>query len=1039
MTFFQFDLRVQLLFLLKQNIFVPYELNTSKKHSPLRQTKLSLFFFCGLLTFMWGCSTTNHATLPTMAYQDITSHYNAYFNSSEKLKNVYKLSLEYHKDKFDSVLPVFHYTDTKEFASYSSDLDDVVKRSTLAIQLHNISNWSDDHFLLIGQANFLKGDYDKAASSFKYITTEFKEGVDYVKVMKGLGKPLKKYVKKKKKKVKPEVKVVINKDGTQTLEKVDKRPQFSLWIHEPARSEALLWLIKTYSRQNKFEEASTVVTYTRGDELFYKNLDPQVDLVEADLRVAEKDYHAAIEPLEKYLGAKKIRKKKKLRVRPLFVLAQCYAVTGNNAKAVENYKKVLKSHPNYDMEFYAKIKMAKLGRGDGGMDIRKLLAKMAKDNKYRDYFDQIYYELALISIAENSRAEARNFLHKSIDNSTSNDEQKALSFLKLAELDYQDEDYVSSKFFYDSTMSFMSKNDVRYADIAERAKVLDNLVKQLTTIATEDSLQKLAGMSEVQREKIIRDAVFKKEQEEEEKKAAAASGSNSQLNNFMNNQQQQNAQQQNAQQGSSWYFYNVNARSTGYNDFVKKWGRRKLEENWRRKNKSSAISDDDNAVASDTTVSTQKDSAIAINSGSMEDQMHSSIPLTPEKLDKSNGKLIDAYYTAGTIYKDGLESYAKADNMFETLNARFPKNKLLLESYYNLYLIALKQKNSTKAEEYKNKILAEFPESVIAKVLRDPNFVNEAKQKEKAVFDYYERAYNDYSVDSLDSCWYKCEMADKLFKPNPISGKFQLLEALVLSKQNRLADYVQALNKIISKATDVEVKKTATDLLAALNKSSLPQIDLSKDSTKRDSLNAVFFRGADTSEAATQKQLNEAKEKAKQGGAVVKTDTTTKQVVTSSTDTTTRNTSLAKDTSARASNVAQNVVEEDTTSPYVRSDAAVHYFIIYIKDATTPQSAIMSTMAKVDAFNSTQFTDKRLVAKQVLIDSKNKLINIRQFMNREDVMSYYKVIKSQDQLFSDLKKEQYAITCISTINFSTLLSEKNVDLYNEKFFKRVYK
>lgn len=988
---------------------------------------------------LWGCSTTNHATLPTMAYQDITSHYNAYFNSSEKLKNVYKLSLESHKDKFDSVLPVFHYTDPKEFASYSSDLDDVVKRSTLAIQLHNISNWSDDHFLLIGQSNFLKGDYDKAASSFKYITTEFKEGVDYVKVMKGLGKPLKKYVKKKKKKVKPEVKVVINKDGTQTLEKVDKRPEFSLWIHEPARSEALLWLIKTYSRQNKFDEASTVVTYTRGDELFYKNLDPQVDLVEADLRVAEKDYGAAIEPLEKYLNAKKVRKKKKLRVRPLFVLAQCYAITGNNAKAVQNYKKVLKSRPNYDMEFYAKIKMAKLGRGESGnMDVRKLLAKMAKDNKYRDYFDQIFYELALISIAENNRVEARNFLHQSVNNSTNNDEQKALSFLKLAELDYGDEMYVNSKFFYDSTLSFMSKNDDRYADVTERVKVLDNLVKQLNIIADEDSLQKLASMSEVQREKIIRDAVFKKEQEEEEKKAAATSGSTSQVNNFMNNQSQNNLQQQNANLGSTWYFYNANARSTGYNDFIKKWGNRKLEENWRRKNKTSAISDDDNTLLSDTTLSTQKDAESVLNSGSIEDQMHSSIPLTPEKLEKSNGKLVDAYYTAGTIYKDGLESYPKADNMFETLNARFPKNKLLLESYYNLYLLALKQKNTAKAEEYKNKILAEFPESVIAKVLRDPNFVNEAKQREKAVFDYYELAYNDYSGDSLDSCWYKCEMADKLFKPNPISGKFQLLEALVLSKQNRLADYVQALNKIISRTTDVEVKKVATDLLAALNKSSLPQIDLSKDSTKRDSLNAVFFRGADTSEAAIQKQFNEAREQAKQGGVVVKTDTTTKHAVVNATDTT-KNISTVKDTSAKTSNSAQNVVEEDTISPYVRSDAAVHYFIIYIKDGTAPQSAIMSTMAKIDAFNSTQFTDKRLVAKQVLIDSKNKLINIRQFKNREEVMSYYKVIKAQDQLFSDLKKEQYAITCISTLNFSTLLSEKNIDLYNEKFFKRVYK
>lgn len=68
-----------------------------------------------------------------------------------------------------------------------------------------------------------------------------------------------------------------------------------------------------------------------------------------------------------------------------------------------------------------------------------------------------------------------------------------------------------------------------------------------------------------------------------------------------------------------------------------------------------------------------------------------------------------------------------------------------------------------------------------------------------------------------------------------------MLAALILAKQNRLGDYVQALNKIINKSKDVEVKKTASELLSNLNKSALPQIDLSKDSTMRDSLNAQYF------------------------------------------------------------------------------------------------------------------------------------------------------------------------------------------------------
>lgn len=1009
----------------------------------MRLTKLSIFSFLAALLLLWGCSTTNHGTLPTMAYHDITSHYNAYFNSNEKLTSTIRTAEAQHRDKFDSVIPVYAHSDSKEFASYSGDLDDVIKRSTMGIQLHNVSNWSDDHMLLIGKASYLKGDYDKAAGSFKYITTEYKEGVDYVKVMRALGKRPGKYVKVKKKPKKPEFKEVTQADGSKKLEKVDNRPSFSVWIHTPARSEALIWLIKTYTRTGRFDEAASVITYVRSDDNFYKNYDPQLELADADLQVTRKNYNAAIEPLEKYLAHKKIRKRKKLKTRALFVLAQCYEMKGDYPKATLNYKEVLKSRPNYDMEFYAKLKMAKLGRGGSdNSSVKALLAKMAKDGKYKDYYDQIYYELAMISLQENQRDEARKFLHKSVDNSTTNDDQRALSYLKLAELDYQDEAYVTSKFFYDSTLNFMAKNDARYPDIEERDKLLDNLVKQLNIIAEEDSVQKIAAMPEAQRQKYIRDAIARKEQEEEAKKEAEETAKQQQqLENFKGSGQQNGPQQPGgAPAGSNWYFYNTAARATGYNDFIKKWGRRKLEENWRRKNKSSNSDETDTNTAAVDSAKTDDKKDVA--TGTPEEQMLAGIPTTPEKLDKSNERMIDAYYTAGTIYKDGLDAYDKAQVMFETLNSRFAKHKLLLESYYYLYLIAQKRGMNAMAQEYKGKILAEFPESVIAKVLRDPNFVNESKQKEQEVNNYYESTYSDFVNNRLDSAWLKAKLSDSRFKPNPLSAKFELLLALILAKQNRLEDYVQALNKLVNKNTDMEVKKTASNLLTALNKSSLPQIDLSKDSLRRDSLNALYryeATGSGKPDSATlqlQQQLEQAKDKAKQQGVQVKVDTTAKTV---------EQPAAKNDTVNKAGNnvtpgnnaPANNVVAEDTSSPFKRSDDAVHYFIVYIKDPTVSANATTSVLAKLNAFNSTQYEVKHLQAKQVMIDSKNKLINVRQFKNRADVMEYYNVVRKQEQLYDDMMAGQYVITCISTLNFSTLLDTKNIDEY-QKFFNRVY-
>jgi tetratricopeptide (TPR) repeat protein len=1023
----------------------------------LRLSKLSIFLSFPLLFILAGCSTTNHATLPKQAYHDITSHYNAYFNANEKLKYTLKTAETNHRDKYDSVLTVYAHSDPKEFASYSGDLEDVVKRSTQAIQLHGIANWSDDHMLLIGIANYLKGDYQKASSSFKYITTEYKEGVDYVKVMKSLGKKVGKYIKPKKKKVKQEVKIIKNPDGTQTLEKVDKRPELSLWVHEPSRSQALIWLIKTYTRQNKFEDAARVVDFVKSDDNFYKNFDPQLYLAQADLEVSRKNYSAAIEPLEKYLTAKRIKKKKRLKTRPYFVLAQCYEANGNAPKAVENYKSVLKSRPDYDMEFYAKLKMAKAGRGGsaGNAGIRSLLVKMTKDAKYKEYWDQVYYELALLSVAENNTAEARKHLRKSVEFSTSNDDQKALSYLLLAELDYKEELYVSAKFDYDTTLQFMAKNDSRYAGIEERNKMLDNLVKQLDVIATQDSLQRLAKLSPEMLQKTIRDAVLKKEREEEELKDRDASAKQQQqLENFKGQGQQQGTQQQ-ASSGSTWYFYNTATRASGYNDFIKKWGRRKYEENWRRKNKSSVTTDDELVKEQEDTTAQQPKETEDVTAKTEEEKLLAGVPTTPEKLKISNDLLIDAYYTAGTIYKEGLESYTKALEMFETLNLRFEKHKLLLESYYYCYLIANKLGQASKAETYKALILSQFPESVIAQLLKNPNYINELKRKEKVVDEYYLSAYNDYSNNQLDSAWYKCKVSDNLFKPNPLSAKFELLLALVLSKQNKLEEYVQLLQKLSNKSTDAEVKNTATNLLSLLNKSSLPQVDLSKNKARLDSLNAAFTSSSEPIEdkEALIRQMNAAKEQARQKGADVK------QTTAATTTTTEKQPAKAdekqpvaeepqpvKEESKVADPVKENVTEqpsapveqEDTTSVYTRTDAALHYFIIYIKDPATPQSAIMSTLAKVDAFNSNTFDLKRLQTKQVVIDSKNKLINIRQFKNKEDVLSYFNVVKTQQHLFSDLQLSQYEICCISVPNFSTLLSEKDIDTYL-KFFRRVYK
>lgn len=1033
----------------------------------MRITKVTILLLAGLLA-LWGCSTTYHAPIATQAYHDITSHYNAYFNVNEKLKATLITAEAARKDNYNEVIAVYPYNNPKDFASYTSDLDDCVKRATLSVQLHKPSNWADDHLLLIGRAYYYKGDYDKASSSFKLVTTEYKEGVDYRKVLekkkKKRGKPVpSRYIKlqknKAKKDKKPDVQIVKNPDGTKTLVKEDNRPEYSPWWHEPARAEALIWLIKTLTRQGQFADAASIVTYAKSDELFYKDLDADLQLAEADLNVAEKDYSSAIGPLEKYVNDKKIRKNKKKRVRPHFVLAQCYEVTGDYKQAIDNYKQVLKSRPNYDMEFYAKLKMAKIGRKSSGNsgEIRGLLARMAKDGKYKDYWDQVYYELALISLDENNKPQARTFLHKSVDNSTTNDDQKALSYLKLAELDYEDEQYVAAKFFYDSTLTFMAKNDTRYRPTEERDKILEKLVAQLQIIEQEDSLQKLAKLPKAEIEKKIKAQIAAKEKEEEAKKQEAEASKTQGGTDAFNKSDPSKNQPVNgggSPSGSQWYFYNTTARSAGYNDFNRKWGRRKLEDNWRRKNKSSVIGDDEVEAAVDTAnkATAKKEETF----GSEEERLMAGVPTTPEKLEKSTVRIVEAYYAVATIYKDELENNRKAAQTFEILNSKYPGHHLLLESLYNLYLIAVKQKQDNRAAGYKDQILTKFPESVIAKILRDPEFVNESKRKELAISNYYSDVYNDYATGMYDTAVYKIKMSDSRFKPNTLRSKFDLLNAMILAKQNKLKEYVQELNKIIAKSNDAEVKDKAQSLLSALNRSALPQWDLSGDTANllRDSLNAKYVSadamiekpglpfgptrfGPDATKPISKDTVGVAKpmvNKNEPTTPAAKDTTSGKPGVTNPASPAVTNADTGKTTTPA---VAQE--PEDPTSPYKVGEEQPHYFIIFIKDAAVTQPSISAVLAKVDAYNSTNHTAKKLTTKQVLVDSKgSRVINSRQFKNKADAMAYLADIKKQGHLFTELKLEQYEIAVISNANYSAFLTAKDVAQYI-KFFARNYK
>ena len=142
-------------------------------------------------------------------------------------------------------------------------------------------------------------------------------------------------------------------------------------------------------------------------------------------------------------------------------------------------------------------------------------------------------------------------------------------------------EYKSAYIQHDSILMLMDAGDERYTQVKRVHSNLNDVVINQDIIQEKDSLLALAFLTEAERNQKIDDYIEAlrlqdMENKEEEKE-----------NNFGGNfnQYEFNRSQATLPTGGGWYFYNPTAMSFGYSEFLTRWGNRKNENNWRRKNK----------------------------------------------------------------------------------------------------------------------------------------------------------------------------------------------------------------------------------------------------------------------------------------------------------------------------------------------------------------------------------------------------------------------------------------------------------------------
>ena len=731
------------------------------------------------MAVLFSCSVEKNTGM-SRSYHALTSHYNIYFNGQEAYKQgIEKAETSINYDYTD-FLPVFLYEDESLHSSLTPGMKRAIDKSTKVITFHSITakpkvkegdqsprdkafydqkeynKWVDDSYMLMGRAYMYQGEYFLAAETFKHILVTYPA--------------------------------------------------------DDIRYLAMTWLARAYIMIDERMEAERLLVAMADQREFPEEYMGELLSTRAQLDIKNEAYASAAANLEDAMLEKGLSKDEKIRY--TYILGQLYEELGEKTLAEQKYKQVTRYNPPYEMAFNARVSMAgvfELG-SDNSADLKKLLNKMLRDSKNAEYKDQIYFALGNIAFQEGDRELAIEYYQLSVSTSVQNQYQKGFSSLTLADIYYKEPDYLSSAAYYDSAVQFLDKDFPGYAGLRSRSVSLSSLVYAYNTYMLQDSLQMLAGLPENQRIAII-DGIIEevREAEEEARRAESLAMQDMAFNQSMMYDNQTSGQT--GQQGGVWYFYNLNAKSFGQPEFRMKWGERKLEDNWRRKNKQRLSSIAQGGGAEGDSIDGGNGSPVFDNKS--REFYLASIPLTDSAMDVSNLRLEEALFNMGVIYKQSLLDYQEAVSTFEELVSRFPhpRGKFNDQAMYYLYELHNSLQQPGMAESYKAKLLAQYPDSHFTKLLTNPNYIKELEEEEMKVTRLYEGVYKQYQSKNYQGVIVNVDSAVSLYPKDPLVPKFMYIKALSLGAMSGKEAMKTGLDSLIAHFPGTEEGIKAQELI----------------------------------------------------------------------------------------------------------------------------------------------------------------------------------------------------------------------------------
>ena len=756
------------------------------------------FVFLTTALILTGCSTQKN-TAQSRWWHAFNAKYNTYYNGTLAYIDGSLEKETGNKDNYTEQIPLYTVSNKNSREIGKANFDRAIEKCEKAIHQHSIKRrpeWTKNRrktakdiewlsrreynpflwkaWMLMGRSQFYQGDFESAAATFSYMSR--------------------------------------------------------LYATQPAiYGKARAWLAKCYIEQNWNYDAEDVIRNILRDSIHWR-AQKEWDYTFADYYIHTGNAEQAIPYLRKVISHEMRRKQK---AREWYLMGQLQASIGNKKEAYKAFRHVIRQNPPYELAFNARIAMTEVMAKDNAGKMISRLKRMAASDNNKEYQDQIYYAIGNIHLSRKDTLQAITAYEKGNQKSTRNGIEKGVLLLHLGDLYWTKEKFSDARRCYGEAIGLLDKDRKDYQQLANRSKVLDELVPYTDAVQLQDSLQQLARMSEKERNAAIDrviDALKKKEKEERNRKAEEEAestlrqdgGNLANNNNFAssNSPQKNNENSANTPANGQWYFYSPLTVSQGKAQFQKLWGKRDNVDNWQRINKTVVA----NAAGAEEITDEQRDSLAqaaeqeellkqtsdsAVNDPHRREYYLAQIPFTPEQLAESNKLLEDGLYHAGVIFKDKLNNLPLSRKSLLRLVNNHPDYAHLDDAYYHLYLLYSRERKPEMAQTYLQKLKAEYPESQWTTLLSDPYYAENAKRGVQIEDSLYTLTYQAFRDGEYDKVERNAQISRNRFPDGANRDKFLFIGGLSKLNDGDIKSCLADLKEVVSKYPDSRLSEMA--------------------------------------------------------------------------------------------------------------------------------------------------------------------------------------------------------------------------------------